>query len=299
VSLADLVGRLIKLARAGREYVGLCPFHREKTPSFYVIEGKAFFHCFGCGVHGDAIGFVMRADNVSYVEAVKMLLGTSGKRFQPREPAAPKAEPVPDPLRWCSPWQAARPIAGTLAETYLTARGLRFADPEGRVLRFAARRARKSPAGQLEYHPAMLAALLDLHTGQQVGIINIYLLPDGSDRLRDGKGKTVTGHAKGAVVLLSAFDEPIAGLVICEGVETGIALLMTGLAPVWACGGAGFLASFPVLGGIEALTIAADAGEPGERAAATAAERWRKAGREVLAIAPPAGDWADVPECGI
>ena len=83
------------------------------------------------------------------------------------------------------------------------------------------------------------------------------------------------------------------GLVLTEGIETGIAVLMTGLAPVWCCGGADNLAGFPVLGGIEALTIAADADEPGQKAAASVAARWREAGREAVIIAPPAGDWAD------
>src|SRR5215213_8594822 len=73
VSLADLVGRRVRLVRRGREHSGLCPFHNEKTPSFYVVEDKGFFHCFGCGAHGDAIGFIMRADNLDFIEAVERL----------------------------------------------------------------------------------------------------------------------------------------------------------------------------------------------------------------------------------
>ncbi len=78
VSLAGLVGRRVKLTRRGRELAGLCPFHHEKTPSFYVVEDKSFFHCFGCGAHGDAIGFVMRADNLDFLEAVEKLAGEAG-----------------------------------------------------------------------------------------------------------------------------------------------------------------------------------------------------------------------------
>jgi DNA primase len=78
VSLAGLVGRRVRLVRRGREYAGLCPFHNEKTPSFYVVEDKGFFHCFGCGAHGDAIGFVMRADNLDFVEAVERLAAEAG-----------------------------------------------------------------------------------------------------------------------------------------------------------------------------------------------------------------------------
>jgi DNA primase len=78
VPLADLVGRRVKLARRGREHVGLCPFHHEKTPSFYVVGDKNFFHCFGCGAHGDAIGFVMRAEHLDFLEAVENLAGEAG-----------------------------------------------------------------------------------------------------------------------------------------------------------------------------------------------------------------------------
>src|SRR6266850_2477437 len=75
VSLGEIVGRRVRLTRRGREQGGLCPFHNEKTPSFYVVEDKGFFHCFGCGAHGDAIGFLMRADNLDFIEAVERLAG--------------------------------------------------------------------------------------------------------------------------------------------------------------------------------------------------------------------------------
>jgi len=78
ISLSGLIGRRVKLARRGREFAGLCPFHHEKTPSFYVVEDKSFFHCFGCGAHGDVIGFAMRADNLDFIEAVEKLAGEAG-----------------------------------------------------------------------------------------------------------------------------------------------------------------------------------------------------------------------------
>src|SRR4051794_1342420 len=78
ISLSDLVGRRVRLTRKGREHAGLCPFHNEKTPSFYVVEDKGFFHCFGCGAHGDAIGYLMRADNLDFIEAIERLAGEAG-----------------------------------------------------------------------------------------------------------------------------------------------------------------------------------------------------------------------------
>ena len=64
VPLADIVGKRVKLQRRGREWIGLCPFHNEKTPSFSVVEDKGFYHCFGCGVHVDIIDFTMRIEGM-------------------------------------------------------------------------------------------------------------------------------------------------------------------------------------------------------------------------------------------
>jgi DNA primase len=78
VGLAEVVGRRTRLVKKGREHSGLCPFHNEKTPSFTVNEDKGFFHCFGCGAHGDVIGFVMRTENLSFPEAVERLANEAG-----------------------------------------------------------------------------------------------------------------------------------------------------------------------------------------------------------------------------
>lgn len=78
VPLSDVVGKRIKLTRAGREHKACCPFHGEKTPSFTVNDQKGFYHCFGCGAHGDVVGFVMSHDNMSFMEAVEHLAGLAG-----------------------------------------------------------------------------------------------------------------------------------------------------------------------------------------------------------------------------
>ena len=73
-SLADVVGRKVSLKRrSGSEYAGLCPFHNEKTPSFTVNDKKGFFHCFGCGEHGDVVGFVMKTEGLTFPETVEKL----------------------------------------------------------------------------------------------------------------------------------------------------------------------------------------------------------------------------------
>ena len=58
--LAHIVGGRVKLKKSGRNYTGLCPFHNEKTPSFSVVPDKGFYHCFGCGAHGNALDFMMK-----------------------------------------------------------------------------------------------------------------------------------------------------------------------------------------------------------------------------------------------
>ncbi len=78
VDIVDLVSRFVNLRKAGSHWKGLCPFHTEKTPSFTVNPRKSIFHCFGCGVGGDAFGFVMRQDRLSFPEAVRALAKTAG-----------------------------------------------------------------------------------------------------------------------------------------------------------------------------------------------------------------------------
>ena len=78
VSIVDVVGDKVKLIRKGREFSGLCPFHNEKTPSFTVNEVKGFYHCFGCGAHGDIIKFEMDANNLPFIDAVQKLADKSG-----------------------------------------------------------------------------------------------------------------------------------------------------------------------------------------------------------------------------
>ena len=92
VPLEGVIGKRVRLTRRGRELLGLCPFHKEKTPSFTVNEDKGFFHCFGCGAHGDVIGFVMRDEGLSFPEAVERLAGDAGLALPARDPQAEARE---------------------------------------------------------------------------------------------------------------------------------------------------------------------------------------------------------------
>ncbi|MCB1274971.1 DNA primase [Prosthecobacter sp.] len=80
--IVALVGRSVKLRKAGTNYLGLCPFHNERTPSFNVSPSRGTYHCFGCGAGGSAIRFVMEHDGMSFVEAVKRLADAAGIRVE-------------------------------------------------------------------------------------------------------------------------------------------------------------------------------------------------------------------------
>jgi DNA primase len=130
LSLADIVGRRVRLIKRGRDYVGLCPFHNEKTPSFNVVEDKGFFHCFGCGAHGDVIGFLMQNSGLGFREAVELLAGEAGLEVpqstpQERERAQRQVDLQDTMEAACAFFQAQLEApAGKAGLAYLERRGL-------------------------------------------------------------------------------------------------------------------------------------------------------------------------------
>src|SRR5688500_2705118 len=89
VDIVDVVDRYVKLKKAGANFSACCPFHTEKTPSFSVSPTKQFYHCFGCGAHGNAIGFLMEHAGMGFVEAVHDLAGQYGLQV-PEDDASPQ-----------------------------------------------------------------------------------------------------------------------------------------------------------------------------------------------------------------
>ena len=88
--IIEVLGTRIELRKAGREFKALCPFHGEKTPSFTVSPHKGFYHCFGCGAHGTALGFLMEHDHLTFVEAVETLAGMLGVEVPRESGGAPR-----------------------------------------------------------------------------------------------------------------------------------------------------------------------------------------------------------------
>jgi len=144
LSLSDVVGRKVRLKRrSGSEYAGLCPFHNEKTPSFTVNDKKGFYHCFGCGEHGDAVGFVMKTEGLSFPESVEKLAREVGLPVPRATPAereradrvATLQQVVEEAARWFQK-QLRLPV-GRHGLDYLRGRGLEEATIDDFRLGFA------------------------------------------------------------------------------------------------------------------------------------------------------------------
>ena len=90
VTLSSVIMRTTKLQKAGREWKACCPFHNEKTPSFTVSDEKGFYHCFGCGAHGDAIRWMTDQRGLSFMDAVKELASEAGMEV-PARPSEPSS----------------------------------------------------------------------------------------------------------------------------------------------------------------------------------------------------------------
>src|SRR5689334_20781387 len=129
VDIVEIVGQVVKLKRAGENWKGLCPFHTEKTPSFTVNPKRNIYHCFGCGAGGDAFGFLMRQDRVTFPEAVRTLAERAGVAL-PSVGRAPEADDKLDTLRRVMAQaaefyrQALWERSGEKARAYLEQRGV-------------------------------------------------------------------------------------------------------------------------------------------------------------------------------
>ncbi len=238
----DVIAADVALKRRGRELVGCCPFHHEKTPSFFVAPDKGFFHCFSCGAHGHAIDYVMRARNLDFPEAVADILGLPRQR--PKVAAAPvgPAAPAPDDDDHAADvariLAACEPVAqGTAAHLYLWARALipRSGLPRGLPL-FAHR---SLYCHEIREHlPALVASIVDRNE-VPTAVMRIWLRHSFEGEQKDNRApldtrKKSLGRLGDGAVRLGA-PGPLLGFA--EGIETALAVRRTHRMPVWAlCG---------------------------------------------------------------
>ncbi len=139
----------------------------------------------------------------------------------------------------------------------------------------------------------MLGLMTDPRTNKPVGIHRTFLLPDGSAKAPIENPRQMLGRA--GIIRLTDDAEVELGLGICEGIETGLAVMAAGWRPIWACSSLGALRRFPVLAGIEHLSIFADPKPHEVDGARECARRWAAGGKEAQARIPNSdGDWNDL-----
>lgn len=255
----DLITAAVAMKRKGRELQGLCPFHNEKTPSFYLVPEKGFFHCFGCGAHGDAIAFVMRDRGLEFVEAVHDINGTQPQRAKQHSPesvrrhedlAVEDSAEIAEILRGCTPIDSSGPQA-----LYLWSRALRSKQP-GLLAHQALEcwelgpidHNRKMEPGNVKTLPAIVAPFTD-SAGDITALLRIYLDPGPviidstkAGSIQDNRAKLKVrkkgiGRMRDGAVRLTPLEDVGPVLGFAEGIETAGAVRYWYRYPTWACGG--------------------------------------------------------------
>ena len=260
-------------------------------------ERTGLWHDHERGEGGDLLDLIMRERRCGFREALDWARGFVGEPPPSREPHPAKPPPAPDDaerapsgtldLAWRL-WREAVPAIGTLAEAYLAHRGLRL-EP-AMPLRFHPRAWRNRANGP--FGPAMVALMTCPERNEPVGVHVTYLRPDGRGKADGPAAKAMFGRR--GVIRLSPDEEVTLGIGIAEGIETSVAVMQRlDWRPVWAATCAGAVASFPVLPGLDEITIFSDCDPAGMRAAETCARRWAEAGREATIWTPERGDWRD------
>ncbi|MBD3761473.1 MAG: toprim domain-containing protein [Rhizorhabdus sp.] len=295
-ALSDIIGRHTKLRRAGREFVGLCPFHPEKSPSFHVNDAKGLYHCFGCGAHGDSIRFLRELEGMSFIEAVQQLAGSDlpvisdeDRIKAAREDAAERARAIADAKAFAG--RCVDPV-GTLAEVYARSRGITATLPPS--IRFGMLPGwRNRETGEwAKDRPAMVGLCVD-GSGDLVAIQRIFLRPDGAGKAQMRKPKLTLGRVRGAALRLG----PVASeIIITEGPEDGLSLMqqLPG-SSVWVALGTALMPEIEMPPEVRTVVIAGQNDAAGRAAVTRAAEALTLRGLSVKAVfpSPEYRDWND------
>jgi Toprim domain/CHC2 zinc finger len=316
----------VKLKKEGHTLVGPCPICGKGDDRFIVWPKSNRWHCRWCQESGDIIKLVMRLRGRPFPDAVEELIG--------KAPSGTLREPTPEDIaKWKAREEqqrqeeaaergrqqfieatAARIIAGivpiwsnSLAKHYLSDRRRieveKIRDVLERIdaIGFHPAVYLKEPGHPLhgQFLPAIIAIQTDPVTAAPNGAIaRTYLDKDGRKLIGlDGKSLRAKSLGTPGIVRLSRDEDVLSGLHIAEGLENALTAMAKGFAPCWSMGSTTQMIDFPVLGGIESLTIFADNDEKGGglKAAITTGQRWRAAGRELHILEPPSlGDINDV-----
>jgi hypothetical protein len=291
LALAERLGTKLKKI-ASNEWAGPCQ-RAGGRDGFSVNARKKIFNCRRCAVGGDAIAMVAHITGSSFVEAVKFITGevaaNTGEDVEyHRGGLKGEADPNSDAFvgkRIAAVVRELVPVRGPPGELYLREARAIDTDLIADIL---------ERIDAIGWHPSVLfreeghsldsrrlgcivGVMTDPVTAKPTGAISRTYLHEG---LKVGKAKTL-GSPVGTV-RLSAEEDVVGGLFIAEGLETCLGAMAKGFRPCWSTGSAGVMAAFPVLTGVETLTVFADndASGTGLRVANEAAARWRAAGRE-------------------
>jgi DNA primase len=295
-NISDLIGRYTDLKRAGpRELVGLCPFHKERTPSFRVNDSKGTYYCFGCGRSGDHIRFIMERENVGFLAALRYLgasdLPTVSAEERTRRIEAQSAEDDANRKAAIAFFAEAGQIEGTQGEAYLRARGITAMPRFAGTVRFAmAPSWRNTDTGEWgRKRPALVCVCQDTG-GNLTGIQRIFV--DG-ERPDKAAVKLTLGRIRGSALRL---DKPQAEVIVTEGPEDGLSIRqMHPETPVFVSCGTGLLPFIGFPPEVRSIIIAGQNDDPGRAAADAAATAYIERGLEVRCIfpSPEYRDWND------
>ncbi len=266
IPLSELVAPTVRLRRVSGGFIGLCPFHREHTPSFHVSNLRQTYKCFGCGRQGDVFDYLMETRNVTFDKAVTMLAGDDPVTPVTRTPIEGIVEEREDEKRRIrfahEIWLKRTPLGGTLGERYLnTTRKLRR--PFSDILGFVDA-AYCSVLG--EESPALIAPLQDSN-GHVTAIQQIFLSYETDDAWRDENNRRIkrtVGLMRDGAVRLAM---PQHTLGLAGSVEDALSAMQLFSLPVWAVCGEHRLSRVWVPDDINHLVIFGDADEAGRREA--------------------------------
>lgn len=297
--LSDVVGRHTTLKRRGTQLIGICPFHKERSPSFEVSNAKGVFHCYGCGAAGDHVTILMKLDGMTFVQAFEALTNDTFPAVAPEtraqqlaEDAAERAAAIAEARRF---WDAAVPVAGTPAETYLRqARGITMpALPS--CFRFGRVPTRKDDAGRWgPIYPALIGAVTI--ADDVVAIQRIFLRDDGTDKRWGKRSKLTLGRFVGGAVRMGVpkcGDTPV---IVTEGPEDALSLAQElPDAPVWAALGTANMVSMSYGADVREVVLAGQNDAAGRTAIEKAASSLVERGMRVRTMWPDPSykDWND------
>ena len=281
------LARSLGAKRSGSGWSARCPAHEDHSPSLSIStgrDGRAIFNCFS-GCTYDEVIAALRARG----------LWPEGRDAARPAPPPARAAPNQDEAKRRDLarriWGDAAPIAGTLGETYLRARGISMALPP--TLRFA----RLFHSADRREKPAVICAIQN-SANKVTAIQRIFLRPDGLAKTDARPQKPVLGPMEdGAVRMGKAFDErgrPRQFLGLAEGPETALSAQQYFSLPVWCSCGVGRMTRVAIPAGIRGVYIFADAEDVGLKVASQAAVHFQKSGLKTRIQPPDEGDWNDV-----